>query len=54
MKKENTSKRTLANVFKSLVNETLTIDAAGTTCVVLYQPKVPKGIEKFKKRTDDK
>lgn len=49
MKKTKTNSKVFKKAIKSFVEESLLIDARGTTCIVFYQPKVPKGIEKFKK-----
>lgn len=54
MKNVKNSKTMLAKVIKSIVDDTLIIDTLGTTCIIYYQPKVPKGMEKFKKMSDAK
>lgn len=54
MKNAKHPKKMLSKMVKKVIDESLTIDTLGTTCIIYYQPKVPKGMEKFKKKTDDK
>lgn len=35
--------------FKKIIEKTLVADANRTSCTIVYQPKVPTKLEKFKK-----
>lgn len=45
MKKKDFARKT----FKKIVEKTLVADANRASCAIVYQPKVPKGLESFKK-----
>lgn len=45
MKKKNLAE----TAFKKMVEKTLVADANRTSCAVIYQPKAPAKLEKFKK-----
>lgn len=42
-------KKVTAKIVKKVAEKALTRDANTTTCVGVYQPKVPAEIERFKK-----
>ncbi len=44
----------VGKITKAIVDETVLIDTLSTTCMYFYQPKVPNGINKFKKQKYDK
>lgn len=46
--KENLEKGT-TNLLKKAVNHSLKVDANNTTCLFVYQPKVPSTLKKFSK-----
>lgn len=48
MQKNNVSK-TVARKMVSLLNTHLSNDANSTSCIAIYQPKVPKELSKFKR-----
>lgn len=48
MKKEKMSK-TVAKGIASALNSMLRIEANSTSCVIAYQPKAPKELEKFRR-----
>lgn len=48
MKKTDMSKKAPCYV-ATLLNKMLKVDANSTSCSVVYQPKIPKGIEKYRK-----
>lgn len=37
------------NLFKKMIKKALTTDANNTTCISIYQPKVPADLKKFSK-----
>lgn len=47
MREKNLSKQT-AKVVAGTLNKMLKVDANSTSCLVVYQPKAPKGLERFK------
>ena len=47
MREKNLSKQT-AKVVAGTLNKILKVDANSTSCLVVYQPKAPKGLERFK------
>lgn len=47
--KENKPLNYVAKSVVKMLNNVLKIDANSTSCVVVYQPKVPKKLEKFRK-----
>lgn len=50
MKKAN---KLFAKVIKATVEKSLTADANRTSCSIIYQPKAPAKLEKFKKSTNN-
>jgi cyclic lactone autoinducer peptide len=48
------SRNVAAKITKAIIDETVVIDTLSTTCMYFYQPKVPTGINKFKKQKNDK
>ena len=48
MKKTNEAKP-LAKTVTSLLNASLHVNANTTSCLVIHQPKEPKGLDRFKK-----
>lgn len=44
-----TQKKLIAKLVKGMAENALKRDANQTTCAILYQPKVPAGLERFKK-----
>ena len=38
---------------KKAIDDSLVIDTLGTTCFYYYQPKAPKGLDKFKIKKND-
>lgn len=47
-------KKNYSNVIKGIARRTLSVDANSTTCMILYQPKAPNELKKFKNLKDDK
>lgn len=41
-------------LIKSIVEKSIKLDANGTTCMVVYQPKAPVALKKFSKVENDK
>lgn len=48
MKKENVSNSVAKRVVKVL-DSMLKVEANSTSCVIVFQPKAPKGLEKFRR-----
>lgn len=48
MRQEKVSK-TIARGAASVLNSLLHVEANSTSCVVVYQPKAPKELERFRK-----
>lgn len=48
MRKTNATKP-LAKTVTSLLNASLHVNANSTSCIVIHQPKEPKGLDRFKK-----
>ncbi|MDD5796498.1 MAG: cyclic lactone autoinducer peptide [Oscillospiraceae bacterium] len=42
-------KSIVANVAKTVAEKALTRDANSTTCIAIFQPKAPVGLDRFKK-----
>ena len=45
----NTSSVKLSNIFAKALEKTLKVEANSTSCVIIYEPKAPKKLDKFKK-----
>lgn len=43
---------TTQNLMKKMVEHALRRDADSTTCIAIYQPKVPASLKKFSKLND--
>lgn len=41
-------------IVKTVVEKFVRVDANSTTCIAVYQPKVPQMLKKFKKADNDK
>lgn len=48
----NTQKN-MAKIIRRIAESTLKRDANSTTCLAIYQPKVPKQLNKFKHTKND-
>lgn len=48
MKKENT-KKWIAKKAAAILNVTLRVDANSTSCMGIYQPKVPQELARYRK-----
>lgn len=46
--------RIVKKAFKSIVEKQISVDANSTTCVIAFQPKAPKNLDKFSKIENDK
>ncbi len=42
--------KTLAKGTAAVLKQFLRVDANSTSCILTYQPKVPKGLAEFKKK----
>ena len=47
-------KKVNSNKVKTIVEKLIKIDANSTTCMIVYQPKVPEMLKKFSKVENDK
>lgn len=52
MKNEKKISKSLKNGIKSCLSMALNLNANSSGCYVIYQPKVPKSLDKFKKFND--
>lgn len=50
MNKENLITKSFAKGMATVLKTTLKADANSNSCVLVYQPKVPKELEKYRKR----
>lgn len=50
MKKE----KTCSEMVKTIIEKFVKVDANSTTCMIVYQPKVPAMLKKFSKIENDK
>lgn len=41
--------KSVANVAVNVLNIALRVDANSTSCIVVYQPKAPKGLARFRR-----
>lgn len=48
MKNKKNAKK-VSKCVTSLLEKTLRLEANSTSCIVAFQPKVPEGLEKFRK-----
>lgn len=48
MKQKNISK-SIAKIAIGVLNTVLCVDANSTSCMVIYQPKAPKELERFRR-----
>lgn len=46
-------KKGVAKLVKNTLNKVLSVEANSNSCVLVYQPKVPKSLEKFKNGKKD-
>ena len=44
------AKKKLAKAVKATMDSFLTVDANSASCIIMHQPKAPKGLERFKKQ----
>lgn len=51
MKNGNNKK---AKILKAIAKNAVKVDANSTSCIVVYQPKVPSNLKKFSKIENDK
>ena len=49
MNEEKKKKNIMAKGVASALNKVLKVEANTNSCVVVYQPKAPKSLERFKK-----
>lgn len=47
-------KKNYSNVIKRVVDKSLSANANSVSCIIVYQPKVPAALKKFKKFENDK
>lgn len=45
----NKKERLSAKLIKKVVAQSLRVDANNTSCIIIYQPKVPATLKKFSK-----
>ncbi|MCI5512131.1 MAG: cyclic lactone autoinducer peptide [Oliverpabstia sp.] len=46
--KKNRMDKSLAKSFAAALNNVLKVEANSTSCLIVYQPKVPKELSKFR------
>lgn len=47
-------KKNYFKVIKRVVHNSLAVDANSVSCIIVYQPKAPAALKKFKKFENDK
>lgn len=47
-------KKNYSNILKGIAKRTLSFDANSTTCIMLYQPKVPASLKNYSNLKNDK
>lgn len=45
----NTSSKKLSDVLTRALDKTLKVEANSASCLIIYQPKAPKALDRFKK-----